>query len=113
MRNQILAAGLALAALTTQAAVDSGPRSVARVEVSEAFFTVYFADAGGPNDGCQQTDKVVFWRADFSGSYKEFLSVALVAAAGNKKVSMWFNGCKLGPWGATLPKPESIVVING
>ena len=92
------------------AAVGSGDFNVLRVEVTDTFFTVYSASGAVTNDNCQDGTKVVFWRSDYPSGYDSMLSTALAAHMGGKKISMWFSGCKAGPWGSTLPKAESIVI---
>lgn len=88
----------------------SGTKSIDRVEVTDIFFTVYFSDGAAANDGCQQADRVVYWRADYPSGYGSMLVTALTAHSSGKKVTMWFDGCKTGPWGLTLPKAQSIVI---
>lgn len=103
---------LYVAALPAFSATSSGVMQIASVEVTEAFFTVYFANGPAKSDDCQQSDKVVFWRTDYPHGYSTMLSTALAAFSANKKVSMWLNSCKIGPWGPTLPKAESIVITH-
>ena len=93
-------------------AVGSGEFNILKVEVTDTFFTVYSASGSVMNDGCEDGSKIVFWRTDFPGGYDSMLSVALAAHMGNRKVSMWLDGCKVGPWGKRLPIPRSIVVIG-
>lgn len=116
-RRQTLArlvAGCLLFACTNLAmAVGSGPKSIAKVETTDIFFTVYFSDGDIANTGCNQANMVVYWRSDFPNSYSTMLATALTAFATGKKVEMWVEGCKASPWGPTLPIPQSIVVTNG
>lgn len=90
----------------------SGGKLISSVEVTDTFFTVYFYDARLISETCQEINKVVFWKSDYPNGYNSMLSVALASFASSKKVTMWFSGCKAGPWGATLPKAESIVITN-
>ena len=92
------------------AGVSSGSFSIARVGVTNSFFTVYSASGEVTHEGCDNGDKVVFLRTDYPDGYDSMLSVVLAAYMGNKRVFMWFNGCKTGPWGLTLPFASSIVV---
>lgn len=119
-RKKALARGLAgcflLACANIAAAVGSGPKSIAKVEVTDIFFTIYFSDGAIPNTGCDQADKVVYWRSDFPNSYNSLLSTALTAFATGKKVEMWVAGCRAGPWAPSspsLPIPQSVVATNG
>lgn len=93
-------------------AVGSGPKSIAKVEATELFFTVYFADGEIANTGCNQANMVVYWRSDFPNSYSTLLATALTAFSTGKKIEMWVDGCKASVWGPTLPIPQSIVVTN-
>lgn len=92
-------------------AVGSGEFNILRVEVTESFFTVYSASGPINHDNCEDGNKVVFWRADYPNGYDSLLSTALAAHMSKTKVSMWLNGCKTGPWGKTLPKADSLVVL--
>lgn len=96
---------------STAHAVGSGEFNILKVEVTETFFTVYSASGTVISDDCQDGSKIIFWRADYPKGYESMLSTALAAHMGKKKVSMWFNGCKMGAWNQMLPKPESIVVL--
>lgn len=98
--------------LPAWSAVNSGNISIDRVEVTDAFFTIYSASGPVVNDNCEDSGKVVFWRADYPNGYDSLLSVALSAHMSDKKISMWLDGCKSGPWGKTLPKAGSIVVLK-
>lgn len=95
----------------SSAAVNSGEFNIKRIEVTDNFFAVYVAAGVIASDNCEDVNKVVFWRNSFPSGYDSFLSVALAAQMGSKKISMWSDGCKMGPWGKTLPAPVSIVVI--
>lgn len=110
--RRIFAIGMFVFASASYSAVGSGEFNVLRVEVTNTFFTVYSGSGPITNDNCEDGNKVVFWRADYPDGYNSMLSVALAAHMGNKKVSMWLDGCKAGPWGKTLPKAESIVVTG-
>lgn len=99
-----------LSPITALAGNYSGLKTLRAVEVSDAWFTVHFADGNPVHPGCQQADKVVYWRSDFPNGYNTLLSTALAAYASGNKVSMWFGGCKAGPWGPTLPKAETLVI---
>ncbi|BFM10152.1 hypothetical protein R50072_03050 [Simiduia litorea] len=94
------------------AAVGSGDFSILKVEATDTFFTLYPTSGSVQNDGCEDGSKVVFWRTDFPTGYDSALSIALAAHMGNRKVSMWLDSCKVGPWGKRLPIPRSIVVIG-
>jgi hypothetical protein len=109
-RARLVAGCLLFACANLAMAVGSGPKSIAKVETTDIFFTVYFSDGDIANTGCNQANKVVYWRSDFP---KSLLATALTAFATGKKVEMWVNGCKASPWGPTLPIPQSIVVTNG
>lgn len=100
------------ASFSSIAATGSGAKTIDSVEVTDAFFTVYFSDGAATSDNCQQSDKVVFWKTDYPNGYSSMLSTALTAFSAGKKVTMWFNGCKIGPWNQTLPKADSIVITN-
>ena len=93
-------------------AAGSGEKYILKVEVTDSFFTVYSENGAIGNEGCEDSAKVVFWREDFPNGYSSMLSVALSAHMAGKKVTMWLNGCKSGPWGKTLPKAGSIVVLK-
>ena len=93
-------------------AASSGVRSILRVEVTDTFFTVYSANGDIGNEGCQDSAKVVFRRGDYPQGYDSMLSIALSAHLSNRHITMWLNGCKVGPWGKTLPKAGSIVVLS-
>lgn len=108
--KKLLLVSLMTVASTSNAGVGSGDFGIARVEVTETFFTVYSSSGPITHENCQDAGKVVFWRTDFPNGYETMLSAALAAYMGDKNVSMWLNGCKAGPWGQTLPKPTTIVV---
>lgn len=110
--NKVAAIGMFTFAPACFSAVGSGEFNILRVEVTDAFFTVYSASGPIASDNCEDRSKVVFWRADYPNGYDSMLSVALAAHMGNKKVSMWLDGCKAGPWKQTLPKAESIVLTG-
>ncbi|UTW46443.1 hypothetical protein KFE80_06070 [bacterium SCSIO 12696] len=111
LRN-ILAISMLAFTSVSFSSVGTGEFNILKVEVTDTFFTVYSASGAVANDGCEQADKMVFWRADYPNGYDSLLSVALAAHMGNKKITMWMDGCKLGPWGKALPKPGSIVVTG-
>ena len=89
----------------------SGEIDILRVEVTDRYFTVYSANENIGTEGCQDQGKVVFWRDDFTTGYDSMLSAGLAAHMVNKKITMWLNGCKAGPWGKTLPIAASIVIL--
>ena len=102
--KRVIAVGIFAFAPISVSAVGSGEFNILKVEVTDTFFTVYSRSGPVTNDNCEDGTKVVFWRADYPNGYDSMLSVALAAHMGNKKVTMWLNGCKSGPWGKTLPK---------
>ncbi|WP_345880987.1 hypothetical protein [Shewanella algae] len=110
--NKITAVGMLAFAPACFSAVGSGEFNILKVEVTETFFTVYSASGAITNDTCEDGSKVVFWRTDYPNGYDSMLSVALAAHMSNRKVTMWLDGCKPGPWGKTLPKAGSIVVTG-
>ena len=105
---------LPLLCVTTHvySAVSSGEFNISSVEVTDTFFTVYSASGPVSSDNCEDNAKIVFWRDDYPNGYDSMLSSVLAAHMGDKKVSMWLNGCKSGPWGKTLPHAESVVVTK-
>lgn len=93
------------------AGVSAGPLLISNIEVSDGFFTLYFSTSIA-NDGCQEADKVVFWKSDYPNNYNLIFSTALAAFSSDKKITMWVNGCKNGPWGKTLPLPFTVVITK-
>lgn len=93
------------------AGVYVGPVSISQIEVSDSFFTLYL-NAPIANEGCQEFDKVVLWKSDYPNNYNLLFSTALAAFSSDKKITMWVNGCKNGPWGATLPLPATVVITK-
>lgn len=110
--DKVVAIGMCAFTPACFSAVVSGEFNILRVEVTDTFFTVYTASGPITNDNCEDGYKVVFWRTDYPNGYDSMLSVALAAHMGNKKVSMWLDGCKMGPWGKTLPKAGSVVITG-
>lgn len=90
--------------------LNSGKFKIEKVEATDRFFTLYSASGPVNHDGCEDGEKIVFWRDDFPNGYQSILSLALAAHASNKEVSAWLAGCKNGPWGKTLPEPGSLVI---
>lgn len=95
--------------LCSFAGVSSGQVNISYVEVTDSFFTLYFGK-GITHENCQEGSKVVFWREDYPNGYDSMLSTALAAHMAQKKIHMWVHSCKLGPWGKTLPKAQSVVI---
>ncbi len=93
-------------------AADSGSRLIERVEASDVWFTLHPESVFNNTESCEDSSKVVFWASDFPQGHDQILSTALSAMMANKKISMWFNGCKMGPWGKTLPKASTINVYK-
>jgi len=92
---------------------NSGTRTISRVEASDTFFTIYSSGTAFDNtEGCEDTTKVVFWAVDAPDGHKKMMSLAISAMMSGKQVSMWFNGCKMGPWNKTLPTPTTINIYN-
>jgi hypothetical protein len=112
MSNYFIVVSVLFLCLTSvcDAATGSGFIKIQSVEVSESFFTIYSASGDVANDNCEDASKIVFWRVDYPNGFDSMLSTALSAHLANKRISMWLDGCKAGPWGKKLPKASTIVI---
>ena len=91
---------------------NSGEIEISRVEATDSFFTVYPSDTVFDSVGCDDHSKIVFWAEDAPVGHQKLMSITLSEMMSNKKVSMWIDGCKMGPWGKTLPKAGSINIVR-
>jgi len=91
-------------------AASSDVDNILKVEVSDAFFTIYSTDGDFGKQGCTVGNPIAFKVSDFPNSHDQMLSIALSAYVSGKKVSMWFSGCHDSPWSGTMPKATSIVI---
>jgi hypothetical protein len=107
MKKILFATLLALPMLA--GAVSSNKVKIARVEVTDAFFTIYAVSGDFGKQTCDVGNPIAFRNEDFP-NHSQMLSTALAAHMSGKEVTMWFNGCQASPWSGTMPKPTSLVI---